>query len=441
MFGTNLLTGFAAGAGVMYFFDATHGNRRRKLIADQFNRLAHQCVRDFDASWRDLSNRTWGTVAQAQGMLTSGDVPDETLVQRVRSMMGRHVRNPSAIEVTATDGHVTLHGPALRADASDLLRAVAGVRGVRTVTDDLDVHETPEDIPSLQTHGTRRRAQSSFDFVGGDWSPSTKLVMGTVGAALLGNCLTARRRDPLTFLLGVAGFGLLARSCAGITHQDSGFGRGFQGVEFHKTTEIHAPIEKVFDFFAHPQNLAMISDKIREVQDHGDGLFTKSIDVAPGVNIHLAERVYCVEENDCFATHSEPSSMIRYEKQMKFESAGDHTRVHLQFCYYPLGGVLAHSAAAAFGLDAKSFFDDLMMRAKTYLETGIPPHDAAKRMQGARQGQRAQPGSQRDAGPNVPPHKETPNMAGVAESDQIGPVQRDLTSDLEPSPSAMRHQI
>jgi uncharacterized membrane protein len=329
-------------------------------------------------------------------------------------------------------GHVLAH------EVGKLLTAAGQVRGVRTVSDELSVHEDAGNFSALQG-GRQRRARSQFDFIEGNWSPSTKLVMGTIGAVLLGNCLTSRHRNPLNFLLGAAGFGLLTQSLLSSTSQQVGRPRGATGVEFHKTLEIATPLEKVFDFFSKFENLMLISSTVQNVRDHGNGVFSKTIGMAGGVGLHLSERITCFEKNECFATRSEPDSMVRYSKRVNFESTGDnHTRVHLQFCYHPPGGMFGHSAAAAFGLDAKSFFDDLMMRAKTYLETGIQPHDAARRMFGhgqpAHQGSQAQRSAQAtESGTNAPPHDVAPGMAGktgmagAREADQIGPFERDLT--------------
>jgi hypothetical protein len=97
-------------------------------------------------------------------------------------------------------------------------------------------------------------------------------------------------------------------------------------------------------------------------------------------------------------TESLPDSMLAYQKELSFEKAGnDQTRLHLKFSYSPPAGVIGHAAASMFGVDAKSFFDDFLMRAKNFLETGSQPHDVAL----ARHGN----GGSADAGPNVPPHR------------------------------------
>lgn len=48
-------------------------------------------------------------------------------------------------------------------------------------------------------------------------------------------------------------------------------------------------------------------------------------------------------------------------------------------CYVPPGGVIGHAVARALGSDPKSRMDDDLMRFKTMIEGGSPPHDAAAR--------------------------------------------------------------
>jgi uncharacterized membrane protein len=47
--------------------------------------------------------------------------------------------------------------------------------------------------------------------------------------------------------------------------------------------------------------------------------------------------------------------------------------------YNPIAGALGHAVASLFGADAKSQMDADLARMKTMIETGIPPHDAARK--------------------------------------------------------------
>jgi uncharacterized membrane protein len=389
----SLLTGLTLGAGAMYFFDAAQGARRRKLLADQCNHLLHGCVHDFDVAWRDLKNRAQGTAAEARRLVDFGDVPDEVVEQRVRAQLGHHVLHPRSIEVHSHGGHVTLRGHISGNNLFGLLRRVSAVPGVRTVSDELTVENHDSDGAAR-----RRLAPAAWDFVSGQWAPSTKLLVGGAGAFLLAKCLTARRRSLTEVVLGTLGFGMLMRS---LSPSGQGVASSWQCVEFHKTITIHAPVNKVFGFLTHPENWLLITNKIRNLRWHSDDAFAKDIGL-PGMNLYCSERISCIQENECFVTDSLPDSWLAYHKELHFEPAGEHTRLHLKFNYRPPAGALGHAAAAVFGIDAKSFFDDFLMRAKNYLETGLQPHDVARHQH---QHRRRQPV---DAGPNVPPHEAAP---------------------------------
>jgi hypothetical protein len=77
------------------------------------------------------------------------------LCDRVRSIIGRYISHPGAIEVDACDGIVILGGPIPANELDDLLCAVQSVRGVAGVEDHLDIHQSGEFIPDLQGSGRR----------------------------------------------------------------------------------------------------------------------------------------------------------------------------------------------------------------------------------------------------------------------------------------------
>jgi hypothetical protein len=117
----NLLVGAGLGAALAYMLDPDTGTRRRALLRDQLGRSEH--------------------------------VDDGTLLERVRSKLGRVCSHPRAIDVQVANGNVTLRGPILAGDVAHVLAAVSNVRGVRAVTNDLDTLDSSDSIPSLQGKG------------------------------------------------------------------------------------------------------------------------------------------------------------------------------------------------------------------------------------------------------------------------------------------------
>jgi len=225
------------------------------------------------------------------------------------------------------------------------------------------IFESPGDWSTRQPR-SRQRSSAGPSL---KWSPGPRLVAASVGTALMANCLA--RRTPAAVILGTLGFGLFGRALSSP--------RG--GIEVQKTIEIKAPVDRVFEFFSHPENYMRISDVVTHVEVFGDGRFSKDMTIA-GVPVHFEERFVRCEKDELLETHSEPRSALKYCKQICFERmSDDQTRVHLHFNYHPLGGVFGHAAATMFGFDPKTVLTDLLMRAKFFLETGREPRDATCR--------------------------------------------------------------
>ncbi|MDQ3252792.1 MAG: BON domain-containing protein [Acidobacteriota bacterium] len=148
--GWMLLGGIGLGAALMYLLDPDRGSRRRALVIDKLSSAANKTPAALGATSRDLRNRAQGLAASAKSVFTSADAPDEVIVQRVRSQIGRVVSHPSSIEVTANQGRVTLSGPVLASETDDLLSTVGKVRGVKDVENRLEVHEQAGNVPGLQ---------------------------------------------------------------------------------------------------------------------------------------------------------------------------------------------------------------------------------------------------------------------------------------------------
>jgi osmotically-inducible protein OsmY len=145
-----LIGGLLVGAAVMYLLDPERGGRRRALVRDQAARARHKLGEGLDASARDLGNRAKGAVAELRSRFRREAVDDTILQERVRSALGHAVSHPGAIEVTVSDGRVTLGGSVPEQELDDLLRAVRQVRGVAEAVNELNVHRDPGGVPSLQ---------------------------------------------------------------------------------------------------------------------------------------------------------------------------------------------------------------------------------------------------------------------------------------------------
>jgi hypothetical protein len=183
--------GMAVGAALAMAFDPDNGGRRRALIRDKVARAAHLTARGADATMRDMTNRARGVAAATRGRIWSEDVDDTRLLERVRARLGRACSHPHAIAVEVREGEVTLRGPILADEVRDVLDTAASVRGVHSVVNELDPHETAEGVSSLQGQG--RRAGPSWDLLHTHWSP-TRALVGVAALAASGVALAYARR-------------------------------------------------------------------------------------------------------------------------------------------------------------------------------------------------------------------------------------------------------
>ena len=373
---SGILTGLLLGAGAMYLLDPQQGRRRRKLFNDQLNRMGHEVPQALDAAWRDLSNRAQGTVAELRHLVESDDVTDDVLAQRVRSRIGRVLSHPAAVEVDVADGCVNLRGPVLADEVQPLLGAVRRVRGVCGLTQELDVHDSAGTYSALQGAGKQPDplAQEA-------WAPGTRLAAGAAGLWMM--ACGMRARSLFAPLWSAAGLAVLARAATNLNFARMlGATDDRRLIELQKTIHIGAPVERVYAFFADPTNLRRVSDVVTDVTMHGGGRFSKVMSFA-GTSVRFEERFTQRVPSELLRSSSQPGSVLKYVKEARFQREGDGTRVEMRFSYNPPGGVVAHAVARVLGFDPKRVLEDLLMRAKQYLETGQMPHDATAQHDGS----------------------------------------------------------
>jgi len=187
-----LLTGVAIGAGTMFLLDPDCGGRRRALIRDKAARAANKTADGLDALTRDVANRTRGASANLRGRFSDEGVDDGKLIGRVRAELGRVVSHPRAIDVSVLhQGCVCLTGPILTSEADDALAAIAVVRGVSAVEDNLERHDSAEGVPALQ--GGRMRTGRRMGLLQNSWSPTTRLMVALTGTAVAAGVTYAMR--------------------------------------------------------------------------------------------------------------------------------------------------------------------------------------------------------------------------------------------------------
>src|SRR5687768_7783974 len=368
--------GAAIGVALMYFLDPNSGRRRRARTRDKVVHAARLVNEGAKVTARDTVHRAQGAWAEAKRLFTGEDeeVGDDVLVGRVRAELGRVVSHPHAIEVTASGGHVTLTGPILSYEVRPLLRVVRRVPGVRAVSDQLTVYSDPSHVSSLQ--GGEPRSGERFELLQENWSPAARVVAGGAGAALM--LAATQVRGGLCALLGVSGGALLARAA---TNRDlaSLVGLGQRGITVQKTIYVAAPVERVFDFWTDYQNFPRFMHNVRDVRPVADRRSHWVVAGPAGVPVQWTAEVTGLIPGELIEWCSVSDSAVRHSGAVRFVGTTDGgTRVSVELCYMPPAGAFGHAVATMFGADLKSEMDADLLRMKSMIETGHPPHDAAQ---------------------------------------------------------------
>jgi uncharacterized membrane protein len=371
-----MLAGIGLGASVAYLLDPATGRRRRASVRDRVARAANRSGEAIGATSRDLANRARGLAALTARR--GGVSFDDVITERVRSKLGRYVSHPRAVEVDTDRGVVSLRGPILAREAERLLRAVWRVRGVTGVDDRLERWDHAGDNPALQ--GGVPRPGERWAIMQESWSPSTRLVAGSCGAALVGWGL--QRRDWPGAAFSTAGALLLARAASDIdTRRLVGVGARRRAVDLQKTITINAPVADVFAFWLNYENFPEFLTHVRDVRTTSvEGQSHWVVDGPAGIPVEFDAVTTQVIPNEVLAWKTVEGSSVGHAGLVRFAAVGDSaTRVTVRFSYNPPAGAMGHAAAWLLGADAKRLFGDDLTRMKSLLETGRPAHDAAGR--------------------------------------------------------------
>lgn len=362
------------GAGAMYWLDPIAGRRRRATLGQKTARGAHQLTGGAVRATRDIAHRSEGMLVRTMSRLQSGAAPDEIVVERVRSRLGRACSHPHAIEVSCRDGIVELRGQVPRSELRRVISAVEGVRGVHRL------HHALE--PSDQPGGVR-----------GDvgMSPAARLVGLAGGLALvLGG---ARRRRLLGLGALLSGLGILVRSAFDRSWRRA-FGRKRPGraVDVRKTIHVRAPLEEVFALLSAFETFPRFMTHVREVKRLEDGVFRWKVAGPGGAPFTWDAEITHYVPNQVVAWRSRPGSSVKSNGVIRFERTGDGTKVDIRLTYDPPGGLLGHGVARILGVDPRKEMNDDLLRFKSLVELGkATGHQRVTRDEIVKEAERARP--------------------------------------------------
>jgi uncharacterized membrane protein len=371
-----LLTTVGLGAGLMYFMDPQHGNRRRAMVRDRANRFVNSIDESIDKAVEDTRNRTRGVLSEMTARLSDQGAPDWILEERVRSNLGRLAMHTGALDIRVDGGRIYLTGPVLRGEEEAIVKAALRTRGVQGVENQLQVVDNPQDIPALQGQPSpRRRARP--DWQQNHWSPATRLLSGVGGSLLTLYGLT--RRGVAKPVLSTAGLVLTAR---GVTNMDTrsllGLSSGENGIRVNKAINIFAPIDEVYQFWRNFENFPLFMNHVKEITTQGE-VSNWQVAGPVGSTVEFQSRVTQDIPNDTIAWETLPDSQVRSVGFVRFDENRDgSTRVTVQMAYLPPAGVAGHAVAQLFGVDPRQAMHEDLIRLKTLLEEGKTSTDETR---------------------------------------------------------------
>lgn len=371
-----LLTTIGLGAGMMYFMDPQQGARRRAMVRDKANRFVNNMDESIEKAVEDSRNRARGVLSEMTARLSDQGAPDWILEERVRSNLGRLARHARAVTVTADGGRIHLSGPVLREDEDAIVKAALRTRGVHGVENQLQVVDSPANIPALQGDPSPQR-QMRPDWQQQNWSPATRLLSSVGGSLLTLYGLT--RRGVAKPVLSTAGLVLTAR---GMTNLDTrsllGLSSGENGIRVNKAINIFAPVDEVYQFWRNFENFPLFMNHVKEITTRDDVSDWKVAGPA-GSTVEFQSRVTQDIPNDLIAWETLPDSQVRSVGFVRFDENRDgSTRVTVQMTYLPPAGVAGHAVAQLFGVDPRQAMHEDLIRLKTLLEEGKTSTDETK---------------------------------------------------------------
>lgn len=362
-----LITTLGLGAGLMYFLDPQHGERRRTMVRDKANQFVNDLDESIDIAVQDARNRARGVLSEMTARLSDERIPDWILEERVRSSLGRTGRYSRGIDIRAENGRVYLTGPVLEHDQDTLVKAAMRTRGVHGVENQFQVFDNAQDIPALQNAEATRGQTTSV--ARHNWSPTTRLLSSVGGSLLTLYGLT--RKGVAKPVLGTAGLVLTARGLTNLqTRSLFGLGLGENGIRVQKAINIFAPVDEVYQFWRNFENFPLFMNHVKEISVDGD--ISHWTVVGPADSPYRFQSQITQDiPNELIAWETLPDSEVHSAGFVRFDENRDgSTRVTVQMSYIPPVGVLGHAVAQLLGVDPRQAMHEDLVRLKTLLEEG-----------------------------------------------------------------------
>jgi uncharacterized membrane protein len=159
-----------------------------------------------------------------------------------------------------------------------------------------------------------------------------------------------------------------------------GLGAGRRAVEIQKNLNIAAPLKDVYEFWCNFENFPGFMSNVREVRDSGNGRSHWVVSGPAGVPVEWDAVITKQIPNELLAWKSVEGAAVESSGIIHFARNEDGTTaVDIKLSYNPPAGAIGHVVARLFGSDPKREMDEDLMRMKSFIETGVRPHDIAQK--------------------------------------------------------------
>lgn len=371
-----LLLAATGGALASYIFDPDRGKRRRTFVRDKFVHYGKLAQTNLFRAAQDLRYRTRGALLDFKTQFDPGVAPDDVLVARVRSKVGRYVSNPSAINVGAEKGTVILTGDIYQDELENCVDAIQFIPGVKEVQNQMNSYTIESAPPSLQGRRKKRNGEH-LDLFQENWAPSTRLLATAAGVGFtLGSIVAPRAvRIPLIGL----GFLTITRAASNRAFAEwLGLRESLKPIHITRTIDIEAPVEKVYAYWENYENFARFMSHIEDVQVLGEGR-THWIARGPaGARVEWDSIVTQSNPHQSIAWRTEGNSKIHMNGLANFFDHGEHSRLEVHLRYSLPGGIVGRIVSRLFGVEPDQVLSRALISFKSLMEGGKTHVDGNK---------------------------------------------------------------
>ncbi|HEX3625606.1 MAG TPA: SRPBCC family protein [Verrucomicrobiae bacterium] len=147
-----------------------------------------------------------------------------------------------------------------------------------------------------------------------------------------------------------------------------------RGVRFQKTITVNRPVQEVFSFWRHLENLPRFMKFVRAVTSNG-GNITHWVVTTNGTKLEWDAETIEARPNEVLSWQSLPAADVDNAGSIVFRPAPGKrgTVVNVNLKYAPTGGKAAAKLAKLFGKDAEAVMEEDLFRFKSLIETGEIP--------------------------------------------------------------------